>query len=189
MYFGNNLQDVQAGTGGTDKGTVEAAAFVPGTLETGKTYYWRVDEFDGTNTYTGEVWCFRTLPAITITDPNLVGWWKLDEGEGTTALDWSGHGYNGTILGGCEWIEGYDGGALNFDGQNDYVDLPIGSLLSSLTNSTFAIWANLSNQAATGRASGISAPAQQLPTCSLHLHGCDWCNAFRHYNWWKCRWD
>jgi regulation of enolase protein 1 (concanavalin A-like superfamily) len=145
IYIGNNLQDVQAGTGGTDKGTVETAAFVPDSLETGKTYYWRVDEFDGTATYTGEVWYFRTLSAITITDPNLVGWWKLDEGEGTTALDWSGHGYNGTILGGCEWIEGYDGGALKFDGQNDYVDLPIGSLLSSLKNSTFAIWANFSN--------------------------------------------
>ncbi|MCU0913907.1 MAG: LamG domain-containing protein [Planctomycetes bacterium] len=35
---------------------------------------------------------------------------------------------------------------MQFDGSNDYVSLPIGSLLSTLTNSTFAIWANYSQQ-------------------------------------------
>jgi hypothetical protein len=145
VYLGDNLQNVQAGTGDADKGTVDANAFTPGTLEYGKTYYWRVNEFDGTDTYTGEVWFFRTLPEIKITNPNLVGWWKLDEGEGTVVLDWSGNGNHGTIYGGAEWVEGYDGGALGFDGQDDYVELPIGSLINSLTNSTFAIWANFVN--------------------------------------------
>jgi regulation of enolase protein 1 (concanavalin A-like superfamily) len=145
VYLGSNPQNVQNGTGDTDKGTVETAVFVPATLETGKTYYWRVDEFDGQDTYTGEIWCFRTMPETPITNPNLVGWWKLDEGEGTMALDWSGNSNHGTILGGAEWVEGYDGGALGFDGQDDYVDLPIGSIISSLTDSTFAIWANFVN--------------------------------------------
>jgi len=146
VYLGDNSQDVQAGTGDTDKGTIETAVFVSGGLEYGKTYYWRVDEFDGQDTYTGEVWSFRTLTETSIADPNLVGWWKLDEGEGTTALDWSVNSNHGTIFGGAEWTEGYDGGALNFDGVDDYVDLPIGSLIASLTDSTFAIWANFDNQ-------------------------------------------
>jgi hypothetical protein len=30
-------------------------------------------------------------------DPSLLGWWKLDDGEGTTALDSSGRGNDGTI--------------------------------------------------------------------------------------------
>src|SRR3989304_5733570 len=30
-------------------------------------------------------------------DPNLFGWWKLDEGQGTIVADSSGKGQNGTI--------------------------------------------------------------------------------------------
>ncbi|MHC4581677.1 MAG: hypothetical protein ACYS14_09480, partial [Planctomycetota bacterium] len=39
----------------------------------------------------GDVWSFETLPIVEITEPDLVGWWTLDEGQGTTAVDWSGH--------------------------------------------------------------------------------------------------
>jgi hypothetical protein len=60
VYFGDNLDDVQAGTGGTDKGTVTDPNFAPGLLERNKTYYWRIDETDGTDTYTGDVWSFTT---------------------------------------------------------------------------------------------------------------------------------
>jgi len=60
MYFGDNLQDVQAGTGGTAKGPVPDPNYSPGTLEYEKTYYWRVDEFDGRETHTGDVWSFTT---------------------------------------------------------------------------------------------------------------------------------
>ncbi len=60
MYFGDNLQDVQAGTGGTAKGPVPASGYASGILELEKTYYWRVDEFDGRETHTGDVWSFTT---------------------------------------------------------------------------------------------------------------------------------
>jgi hypothetical protein len=60
VYFGDNLEDVQAGTGDTDKGTMTEPNYAPGLLEREKTYYWRVDESDGTNTYTGDVWSFTT---------------------------------------------------------------------------------------------------------------------------------
>ncbi len=60
FYFGDNLEDVQAGTGGTSKGTVGELNYHPGLLEREKTYYWRVDEFDGMRRHTGNVWSFTT---------------------------------------------------------------------------------------------------------------------------------
>lgn len=85
-------------------------------------YYWRIDEI-GAATYKGDVWHFRTMPDIPITEPNLVGRWTFDEGEGDTALDWSGHGNHGAIRGEPNWIvPGWIGdGALTFDGNDDYV--------------------------------------------------------------------
>ena len=58
VYFGDNLADVDAGTGGTSKGPVGIAAYTPRGLEPGKTYYWRVDEFDGLATHKGDIWSF-----------------------------------------------------------------------------------------------------------------------------------
>jgi len=60
MYFGDNFQDVQAGTGGTAKGPVSGLSYSPGMLELEKTYYWRVDESDSKETHTGDVWSFTT---------------------------------------------------------------------------------------------------------------------------------
>jgi len=117
VYFGENSADVQAGTGGTYKGPVVAATYDPGSLAKDTLYYWRVDEFDGLTTHIGDLWSFRTVPEILITDPNLVGWWKLDEGMGATALDWSGHENHGTLRGNAQWTpDGYDAGALSFTG-------------------------------------------------------------------------
>jgi len=47
-------------------------------------------------------------------DPNLVGWWKFDEGSGTTASDSSGNGYDGALEGDLGWVPGYYSGALDF---------------------------------------------------------------------------
>jgi hypothetical protein len=77
---------------------------------------------------------------------NLVAHWKFDDGSGTTAQDSSGNGYDGTLFGEPKWVAGQIGGALEFDGTNDYVELPIGSLISSLTSSTFATWVDFSNE-------------------------------------------
>jgi hypothetical protein len=54
----------------------------------------------------------------------LVGWWKLDETSGTTAKDSSSNDNNGTLVGGPQWQPsgGKIGGALKFDGVDDYVD-------------------------------------------------------------------
>ena len=60
VYLGENFDDVEAGTGGTSQGVAGLPSFSPGALEPGKTYYWRIDEFDGSETYKGDIWSFTT---------------------------------------------------------------------------------------------------------------------------------
>ncbi|MBN2180931.1 MAG: hypothetical protein JW715_03380 [Sedimentisphaerales bacterium] len=63
VYLGDNLTDVTAGTGDTYKGVVLGGSdpnFYPGLLELNTTYYWRIDENDGAETHTGEVWSYTT---------------------------------------------------------------------------------------------------------------------------------
>jgi hypothetical protein len=54
----------------------------------------------------------------------LVGYWGMDEGAGTTAYDGSGNSNTGTLTNGPKWTTGKVGGALSFDGVNDYVTVP-----------------------------------------------------------------
>jgi hypothetical protein len=128
VYFGLDPAAVAEGAADTFQGNQLAASFPAGPLEWNTPYYWRVDEVgtDGTKIQ-GNVWTFRTLPEIAITDPNLVCWWKIDEGVGTRVVDWSGHGNHGEFEGDPQWVEGYDGYALEFDGIDDAVVKSLGA--------------------------------------------------------------
>jgi hypothetical protein len=53
----------------------------------------------------------------------LVGWWKFDETNGTVAYDSSGNGNDGNLTNGPTWTSGKIGGALSFDGVDDWVRL------------------------------------------------------------------
>jgi len=72
----------------------------------------------------------------------LVGHWKLDETEGVIAFDSSGNGNHGTLHGNPQWQSsaGPIDGALSFDGSDDYVEIPIGSLISQMSDFTFMAW-------------------------------------------------
>lgn len=63
LYFGDNLAEVEAGTGGTFRGILSETRYHPEGLENGKTYYWRVDEFDVTTTHKGQIWRFSITSA------------------------------------------------------------------------------------------------------------------------------
>jgi hypothetical protein len=137
VYFGDNFDDVNSATGATPSADL---TYTPTPIELDKTYYWRVDEFDGLQTFKGNVWSFKTLPDIQVSDPNLICWWTLEEGMGTRVLDWSGHGNHGDFVSNPKWIfDGYDGGALNFDGTGESVIYRFGD--ETWTEFTLAIWA------------------------------------------------
>ncbi|MGH7784508.1 MAG: chitobiase/beta-hexosaminidase C-terminal domain-containing protein, partial [Candidatus Binatia bacterium] len=53
---------------------------------------------------------------------NLIAQWKFDEGSGTSAFDSSGNGNTATLINGPSWVtSGKIGGALSFDGVDDYL--------------------------------------------------------------------
>jgi len=61
VYMGTNFDDVNNAAGGVPLGS---ASYSPGTLESEKVYYWRVDEFDPPSTHKGDVWSFTTPGAV-----------------------------------------------------------------------------------------------------------------------------
>jgi hypothetical protein len=61
VYIDTSFDDVNDAAGGTPLGD---ASYSPGTLESEKVYYWRVDEFDPPTTYKGDVWSFTTPGSV-----------------------------------------------------------------------------------------------------------------------------
>ena len=116
VYIGDNFDDVSNTSGGLPQ---ISSVYVVNNLELGKTYFWRVDEFDAVDTYKGEVWSFKTVPEISVSDPNLVGWWKFD---GNTN-DSSDNGNNGTEKGDPTYVAGKIGQAISFDGRDDRIEV------------------------------------------------------------------
>ncbi len=78
----------------------------------------------------------------------LVGWWKFDEGSGTVANDSSGNGYNGRLnnMDERDWVDGVLGGALSFDGVDDYISIPVLGIYSD--NLTITAWIRRDGQQA-----------------------------------------
>jgi hypothetical protein len=66
VYVGEDFDTVNNATGGAPTGVL---SYTPKNLKLAKTYYWRVDEFDGAGTYKGDVWSFTTEGAVTGPNP------------------------------------------------------------------------------------------------------------------------
>ncbi len=57
-------------------------------------------------------------------DGSLVGWWKMNEGTGTTVAESSSTGSTGTFTNGPTWVVSNPtgvGSSVNFDGTDDYI--------------------------------------------------------------------
>ena len=157
VYFGESFEEVDQAVF-SNWMTLELI-YDPGTLEVNKTYYWRIDEFTGLTTNRGDVWSFTTVPDVAVTDPDLLGWWTLDEGMGTTAVDWSGHGNHGRILGSAQWTHGVRDGALDLaDGAHVSV---AGAGISGAAPRTITGWAraNRTNITAWTNVFGFTGPS------------------------------
>jgi len=81
-------------------------------------------------------------------DPTLAAWWKLDETSGNTAVDASGNRNDGKLRGGPLWAKGFKGGALEFDGRDDYVAIKnLQYARAGLSAVTVTTWVRTSNEA------------------------------------------
>ncbi len=147
LYFGTSPDSLTLETTISHTGLSRYSYSKTG-LANDQDYYWRVDQISDSNTMAGDVWNFKTIPIIPVSDPNLVGWWKFDEGPGK-AIDFSGLGQHGTVYGGAQTGPGYDGDAMQFDGFDDIIDLPIGSTIAASDSISIMTWINFSGEGGT----------------------------------------
>jgi hypothetical protein len=142
VYFGADRAAVERGTASVFRGSLSATSWKLPTLKAGATYFWRVDAVmaDGARK-TGPVWSFAMSAAVEIIDPDLIGWWSMEEGVGTTAGDWSGYGHHAQFtMPAPAWTMGYSGEALQFAGTGDAAVCADGSFLNGLTALTAMAW-------------------------------------------------
>lgn len=71
----------------------------------------------------GSAWVILGLAAVAagVARADLVSWYKFDGGSGTVAVDSSGRGNDGTLMGGAAWASGKLDGAIQFNGTDAYV--------------------------------------------------------------------
>ena len=74
------------------------------------------------------------------------GYWKFDEDTGITAADSSDNGRNGTLINfpgdNSQWVPSPINGALEFDGNNDYIDVTGYKGITGSSPRTVAAWIN-----------------------------------------------
>ncbi|UCF13308.1 MAG: type IV pilin [Thermoplasmatales archaeon] len=72
----------------------------------------------------------------------IVGMWHFDTGSGTIAVDSSGRDNHGNLFYGPQWTIGINGTALNYDGIDDYVEVPDNPSLDLSDEITIETWIN-----------------------------------------------
>ena len=75
----------------------------------------------------------------------MLGWWKLDETEGSIAADGSGNGNNGSLQGNPVWKPqgGKIGGAIELDGSGDFVKINNEHAFDIANQITISAWVNI----------------------------------------------
>jgi regulation of enolase protein 1 (concanavalin A-like superfamily) len=102
--------------------------------------YWRIDGVSadtGTVLYPGSVWRFESVCCLC---PPWEAGLKLRLKFENNAFDSSGHGNDGTEIGGPTYVAGADGQAIHLDGIDDYVDFEHAVGISGDEPRTIAGW-------------------------------------------------
>ena len=82
------------------------------------------------------LWMTTVMDTI---NEGLVGYWSFDEGEGDLVHDGTDSGNDGSVSG-AEFVEGLSGTALNFDGENDYVNINLNIEPTEMPVITITAW-------------------------------------------------
>ncbi len=142
LYLGTDKAAVESGAASVLLGTTHRTEWELPPLEADTTYFWRVDEVAADDSrQAGPVWSFSTIRKIAISDPNLLVWWKMDEGPSNKAADWSGHGRHARLANPAPaWTTGLFNGALLFAGNGESAVYEDGSFLNGLDALTITAW-------------------------------------------------
>lgn len=108
--------------------------------------------FDGTASQSLPFSSFAGLRLESPSETNLVGYWKLDEGQGTVLQDLSGNGNTGAASSGVTWATGSsavpstvsfdDNAALTFNGTSGYAQLGANNMPATNAAVTISTWVN-----------------------------------------------
>ncbi len=121
------------------KSNIQTTSAQPDGLAYATKYYWRVQAFNAIgNSAWSQTWSFTTQATSSVL--GLAGFWKLDEGSGTTIKDDSGNGNNGECIGFPSWSTGVSGSALKFNGLDQYARIPDAPSLDITEEITVAAW-------------------------------------------------
>ena len=82
---------------------------------------------------------FTDVSNAKIDPASIIGVWLFDEGGGDTTRDSSGKGNDGKLVNNPKWVAGKFGKALEFDGKDDYVEVPDNDTLD-VTAITLVAW-------------------------------------------------
>ena len=115
------------------------------------------------------------LPSLAKIDPdNITGMWLFNEGKGNTATDGSGNGNDGEIHG-AKWVDGKFGKALEFNGTDNWVEVPHSNTVGFKAGVSFTITLHFKGPKVAGALVGknYEDTSQALPWYLLWNGGAD----------------
>lgn len=98
----------------------------------------------------GGAWVRTSQVGAGDTSTGLVGWWKLDDGAGTSAVDSSGNSNTGTTHNTPTWTTGMNSGALTFAAASSQYLTAADAPLSLAGSWTVSSWVTLSSLPSSG---------------------------------------
>jgi len=122
----------------------EDAFYDPGGLLDGTTYYWRIDELNGSGITEGPVWQFSTATF----EEALAGHWAFDRGYGNAEMDLSGNRNYAYLnnMAAEAWVDGFTGSALLFDGIDDFIHIENSESIDlTIRGLTLSLWVYLND--------------------------------------------
>jgi len=83
---------------------------------------------------------FTSITDAKIDQETVIGIWLFDEGKGDIAKDSSENGNDGELMNDPKWVDGKFGKALEFDGQDDWVNMGDAEILKPTADVSFVVW-------------------------------------------------